>query len=397
MTLDVLKVVENLREAVRSSVRQTGDAQSALVRLVRNFDDREVLQRIERARTSWLLGVALDRYFTTYSVVERSLGRYTCIATDGSLVASDRHGPLSYAVINIGYCVLRYGDVADAELGAEPTVLWRDEDLWITEESRRIPVSGTILGIRRAVMELETGLRLAAAQDAPVVVLQDGTLIPWGLEGQTTAVVSWALPRFTGVLAAYRERRLPVAGVISSPGSRDIVNALRVAACDYPTLGKPVDCDDCLLRVQRGERQQACSIVPPVTDRWLFQRSEAVRLQPGDRTGCFRSQSTILRQFPEDDRIVFFYFHTGTEIARVEIPLWIAWDRPLLELIHAVLWDQCQRSRGYPLALQEAHEQAVVHHQERAQLEVLIDQLYARHGIVAERSAKERSKRVRFA
>jgi len=397
MTLDLVKIASALREAVASSAAQFQDAHDGLLNVLAAFDDQEVAERINRARTSWLLGVALDRYFGSIPAPAERLASYTCVATDGSIVASDRHGPLHYAVINIGFCILSYGKEPDAQLGAEPTVLWREEDLWITDGSRRIPVSGAVLGMRRAVMELDAGLQWASVASPPVAVLQDGTLIPWSLEGQAAPVVSWAMDQFAQALAAYRERGIPVAGVISRPGSRDIVNVLRVAACDYPAAGRAVDCDDCLQRVQRGERRQACLVVPNVTDRWLFARCSAVQLRPGERTGCYRSRSTILRQLPEEDQIAFFYLHTGTEIARVELPLWVARDARLLEFVHAVIWDQCQRARGYPLALQEAHERAVVNWHERVQLETLVDQLYAFQGLFAERSAKERSKRVRLA
>ncbi|MCX2726054.1 DNA double-strand break repair nuclease NurA [Thermomicrobium sp. 4228-Ro] len=397
MTLDLLKVIDALRQAVVESSVQTRHREPELLDLLATFDDDEVLQRIERAKTSWLLGIALDRYFVKYPAPAIPADGYSCIATDGSIVASDRHGPLAYAVVNIGFCILQYGQTPEAHLGAEPTVLWREEDLWIADGARRIPVSGTVLGLRRAVMELRAGLSWIDRVTAPSVVLLDGTLIPWGLEGQATTVVQWVMREFAPALAAYRMRRVPVAGIISYPGSRDIVNVLRVAACDYPVHGRVVDCDDCLLRVQRGERQQACLVVPNVTDRWLFGEFQTTRLAPGERTGCFRSRSTILQQLPEDDQIVFFYVQTGAEIARVELPFWIARDSSLLDLVHAVVWDQCQRARGYPLALQEAHEQAVIHWQERAQLETLIQQLYAAYGLIMERSAKERSKRVRFA
>ncbi len=397
MTLDLTKVIEALREAVEVSVSQVQGTHEELQRLLTSFDDADVLERIEHARTSWLLGIALEQYFTKYSPPERGSSAYTCVATDGSIVASERHGPLQYAVINIGYCVLSYGPTPSARLGAEPVVLWREEDLWIADGARRIPVLGTLLGVRRAVMELVAGFQQAKEASSPVVVLQDGTLIPWGLEGQATSIVDWALRAFADALATYRRARIPVAGVISYPGSRDIVNVLRVAACDYPLQGRAVDCDDCLLRVQRGERQQACRIVPNVTDRWFFEQYEPVRLRPGERTGCYRSRSTILRQFPDEDRIVFFYLHTGTEIARVEVPFWVAADAALLDQVHAVIYDQCERARGYPLALQEAHECAVVHQHERTQLESLIERLYASLGTVPVRSAKERSKRVRLA
>lgn len=398
MTLDLLKIAAELRRAVQGLTQNASGDLTAFQQLLVRFDDREVQERIRSAKTSWLLGIPMEQYFQRVAPPPREdLFPYSCVATDGSTLVNDRHGPLQFLVVNVGYCILRYGEQSEASLGAEPRCLWREEDLWIVDGVCRIPLSGAAVSILRAVIELEQGLHCADTIGQRVVVLQDGTLIPWGLEGQVTAVIRWALERYQPTLAAFRSRRIPVLGFISFPGSREIVNVLRVAACDYPLQGRAIDCDDCQAKAQRGEREVACRVVPNVTDRWLFGHVDHVRLLPGERTGCFRSQSTILRHFPAEDQIVFFYFHTGSEIARVELPYWVACDAQLLDLVHAVIWDQCQRARGYPLALQEAHEQAVVRHVERAQVEVLLDQFFADCGRVQERSAKERSKRVRYA
>ena len=50
----------------------------------------------------------------------------------------------------------------------------------------------------------------------------------------------------------------------------------------------------------------------------------------------------------------------ATEIARVEVPDWLADDPELLALSHAMLVKQCELGLGYPVAISEAHEQAVI-------------------------------------
>jgi hypothetical protein len=52
------------------------------------------------------------------------------------------------------------------------------------------------------------------------------------------------------------------------------------------------------------------------------------------------------------------YVHAGAEIARVEFPAWV--DPPGLERLAACVADQIRKGMGYPVALAEAHEQAVV-------------------------------------
>src|SRR5438067_8777327 len=51
------------------------------------------------------------------------------VATDGSQIEPDRHGPSEYYLINIGWAVLRYGGRAAAELASAPTLAYELDDL----------------------------------------------------------------------------------------------------------------------------------------------------------------------------------------------------------------------------------------------------------------------------
>jgi NurA-like 5'-3' nuclease len=97
-----------------------------------------------------------------------------------------------------------------------------------------------------------------------------------------------------------------------------------------------------------------------VTDRILFSRV----LNPGERSSLFESSSRILESYA-DHNIYFFYLNIGEEIARVEIPKWVAEDGGLLNLVHTLIFDQAKKGNGYPAALIEAHEQAVVKGKDR--------------------------------
>jgi hypothetical protein len=60
------------------------------------------------------------------------------------------------------------------------------------------------------------------------------------------------------------------------------------------------------------------------------------------------------------------------------------------------VWDQAQLGRGYPIALQEAHEQAVLSMADRRLVEETVERLLATQGIVVTRTGKDGSKRGRF-
>lgn len=164
-----------------------------------------------------------------------------------------------------------------------------------------------------------------------------------------------------------------------------MVNALRVAECPYA----PPDCDRHCSGL--GNFQRPCDSVGGVLDRDLF----AGLLDPGERSALFSSASSIVQRYGRH-AVRFFYLNVGGEIARVEAPRWVAESPSLLGLAHSLALDQCQRGRGYPAALAEAHEQAVVREADQEQFWRLVENALARQGLPAATSAKETSKRRRW-
>jgi len=118
-------------------------------------------------------------------------------------------------------------------------------------------------------------------------------------------------------------------------------------------------------------------------------------LKPGERSDIYKSSSKILRVGYGEQGIYFFYLNVGPEIVRLEVPQWVARDEEKSSLLQALVYDQCQRGRGYPSALQEAHEQAVITGPERRVVESLVEEALAKEGIVLARSGKATSKRER--
>jgi hypothetical protein len=80
---------------------------------------------------------------------------------------------------------------------------------------------------------------------------------------------------------------------------------------------------------------------------------------------------------------------------RVEIPQWVAEDRKKLELLHAVLIEQCNMmgAKPYPYLLHRAHETAVVRREEKDQVEQLLAlELRRVRAEVGDRSYKDSAK-----
>ena len=87
-------------------------------------------------------------------------------------------------------------------------------------------------------------------------------------------------------------------------------------------------------------------------------------------------------------RVYFFLLATGDEIARVEMPEWVARDQALLGLLHAVLVDQCAKGFGYPAVLARADDRAVISLGDRACSKRWCSRSWRAEGVMARPSAK---------
>lgn len=395
MSLDLTKLVSQVAEMV-SYLRATGrDRQRRLERareVLGSQRDIEGLRgKIEASRTTWLVA----------GLVEGLAGRceppplppdYAVLASDGSHIDVDRHRSTRCYLINIGSAALSYGSRPDASLESRPSLYAGDDDLVLADPTvpgREQPIEGTLLGIKRAVAECGRLVEMCreAPPDVPALALLDGSLILWNLEAYADFVAEELLDRgFLSCLEAMgglaESRRLALASYISLPRSTDVINALKVAACPRETVDSD-RCPECQTR--------ECQGLAGVRDRDLF----AGLLGPGERSPVFLSSSRILRRYGAQ-RVHFFYLQTDEEVARVEVPLWVARSEDLLGLTHRLVLDQCRRGQGYPVALGEAHEKAVVTGADADGFWRLVETSMAGERLPVTASAKSRSKRTRW-
>ena len=71
-------------------------------------------------------------------------------------------------------------------------------------------------------------------------------------------------------------------------------------------------------------------------------------------------------------------------------------DESRLNLVHTLVLDQCQRGQGYPVALSEAHEKAVVTGADRENFWELVESSMIEEHMPTLGSAKSFSKRTRW-
>ncbi len=324
--------------------------------------------RVVAAKTSWLVAEPLEP-LGAYPM--KPLGAYRVIASDGSQIMPDRHDHLPCFLVNTGLVDIDY-TAGTAKLGSKPEVSWAPEDVYPLVGGIRQEADPRVVGARRFAAECDA-LREAIADPTATttVALVDGTLLLWWLEPEPDRLRGLAphdlktqtfdaFRRFVGT--AERSGTL-LGGYLSSPRSTDVVSMLKVVMCTE----EPVDCDRCpydagtkswhaqlefagtsLLPVP----SKPCEEAHPVTDAALHWSL----LAEGERSARFRSSARVADAY--EAPIDFVYLNVGAEIARLEFPAWTTPDG--LQTLCGAIVDQCAKGMGYPVALSEAHEQAVV-------------------------------------
>jgi len=393
VSLDLTKVVAQIWGMV-AGLKAGGEERRERLRYAldvlrdKSIDLDRLRQRIEdsQRKTTWLVAGLVDGLDRRYKLPPLPK-EFTVIATDGSHIDVDRHRSARCYLINIGAAVLDYGANPSATLDSLPRLYFGDEDLVIApEKGRGQLVEGMLLGIKRAVEEIKHLATLAKElpPNSPTLALIDGSLILWNLEAYPEFVTEALLDKgFILCLEEIRKLKIALASYISFPRSTDVVNALRVAICPY----EAPDCDRYC-----PNKAKDCDKVAGVQDRELF----IELLAQGERSALFISQSSIVQKRYGEHRVYFFYLRVGDEIARVEIPQWVAKDEGLLNLTHGLILDQCRRGLGYPVALSEAHEKAVVTTADREEFWQVVESLMVEEKMPTPTSAKSFSKRTRW-
>lgn len=402
MALDLartLSQVEAMAQEMQARQEERARRLQALLEVAASLDPQQVNRRAE----GWLpyldvLPAGLTTGVAGAHPAPDPPASYSVVAVDGSHIDVDRHLPARCYLINLGYCLIKYGGEPGARLESDPHLYAAEEELALRDPAsgQEVAVEGALLGLKRTVEEFKALVRLAggAPPDRPTLALVDGSLVLWGLAGGRES----AYPQFVrhallrdGLAPALKEmerlakgREVLPAGYISLPRGAEVVNALRVALC-------PQEPPVCSPWRPAPEGPCPCLAGHGVSDRELF----SLLLRPGQRSPLFFTRSSVVRQeYPW--KVYFFYLHTGGEVARVEVPAWVAESPRRLEMAHSLVLDQVRRGGGYPQALVEAHEQAVVTGADREAFRQMVHRVLEGHRLPVYTSEKARSKRVRW-
>lgn len=281
----------------------------------------------------------------------------TLIAADGSQINPDRHASVQFGLVNVGAIIMQLNSAEAPEISTKSELLFGDDLL-----PNGIPMSDGMVALKRDLAERMKLDELSKGIKGQVVTFTDGPIELWGAKGEDASAYEDFVEKYIGVLSRLQARGVITAGYVDKPSADLVVRLLEIAMADNEQLQKLRE-----FHPLRG-----------VSDRWLYGEREKPLLPPGHRSAVFRIQSGSEKRYTGVLSLHFFYLNVGTQghpwPVRVEIPKWVVDDREKLDLLHAVLVEQCRTmgSKPYPYLLHRAHETAVVKNEEKQQIEQLL-------------------------
>ena len=382
MTLELNKVTQQVTRLGEQTAQRKREleAYTPQVReiLQARRDDPQLIELAQRAAETkrWRGAIPIGEPLDSAIEPPPHPARLSIVAGDGSQIYPDSHGIALYYLINIGTIVFRHGSGQAPIVNTYPTVSSEAESA-VDDDV----ISGPVVNARRDVGELTriADWALAEVATTPTVALMDGTLALWV---QTASIPEAEQDRVQRDYLQQLDRlcnaRLPIGAFLSRPRSTNLTQLAYLANFDDPDKALSSVMND-RSAAFKGLRDTA------VLAAWL---------QPGQRSALFEvapAWNTTYRD--RGHSIHFFFVNVGTpgqpEIARVEVPVWIAQDRSAVGALHTAIVEQCKVSPGYPYVLARAHEIAVVTNAERAEFDKMIATQLTRQGLEAKLSEKQ--------
>ena len=396
MPLEFSKVAAQIENMVAKVGLEGEERRGRLARALKLFAEADadaLIAKIASCNTPWPVAGIAHGFNQQYNP-PNCPQEFTVLATDGSHIEVDRHNSVRCYLINIGSVAIHYGKEPDAQIASEAHVYFGD-DLALTDPvSGRVElIEGTLLGVKRSIAEC-SALADVVSEQPPgraTLAMIDGSLVLWGLspkdyEGfiREELLDKDYLSAFDRMHKRSIDSPSALCAYTSFPRNSEFVNALRVYVCGCD----PVECERC----RQEKRKRECDDIEGIADGVLFD----ALLDVGQRSAVFSSGSKYVQKYYGEHKIGFFYLKAGDEIARVEIPQWVADHDDLINMVHSLALDQCRRGLGYPVVLIEAHEKAVVTAADRETFRLLVERAMAEAGINIQMSGKSRSKRTRW-
>ena len=332
----------------------------------------ELLEQLNRQGDRLLFAAAEPiEPLDTRIAIEAAPEAHTVISSDGSQISPSHHEIAYCYLLNISRVIIHYGQSRYPVLDSLPEVIYRPEDLYA---SRRWGIrTEEWMGYKRtaaeAVMLGELGQTCAKTGSVPALAMTDGSLIYWFLEQIPADARDEILNPVLESWDLSRKANIPVMGYISASRSGEALSFLRLQAC-------PFEQPNCMAHCEERRNETPCNPFAPLRDVTLW----STLISPGERGPIWKSSADILGCYGKH-AVYFCYVHVGAEIARIEFPEWVVENNQLLNSALSLMLAQVQKGFGYPVALAEAHNQAVVRGGDRTRFFTLLEQQMIRAGL----------------
>lgn len=374
-------ISDHLSQEAEAARRRVAIAQGLMAQARLHHEEQVEQLQTYRDRLIFTAAEPLEP-LDTRQTIDAAPAAHSVLSADGSQISPSHHEIAYCYLLNISRVIIHYGQSRYPLLDSLPEIIYRPEDLYAARQWG----IGTEewMGYRRtaaeAIMLGELGAQLGAPGPAtgefangdgavPTLALTDGSLIHWFLDPLPAPARDQILQPMLAAWEQLRQAQVPLMGYISASRSGEALNFLRLQACPYPQ-------PDCLTHCEDNRAQPPCQSFAPLRDVTLW----ATALSPGERGPLWQSSADILSHYGPH-RVYFCYVHVGAEVARVEFPQWVIEDEALLDSALSLMLAQVQKGFGYPVALAEAHNQAVVRGGDRTRFFALLEQQMIRAGL----------------
>jgi len=318
MDNELLKYLQDAAQTAANRVRSRDDAIAGLWKRLGTVQEQpDLFERIKTAQQAHWAGAVPTNEGAGEAFIVDVDAAMPVAAVDGSQVAPEYDAPVVWAYAQ-----------AVAVLMGKPVSI-RKSTFLSEDDLEKYRMSPGIIDAVRGCLEMQVAAR-AASSYPDHVVLTDGGLLPW-MSDQPTL-----LDEYTRHLESCDGKS--VAAVISGPRSRLLINLIRLADASNPSD-------------MQHERKG-------VKDIHLMNYG----LNPGQRSAVFRHGSPRNDRFLERKAGICFFFLkiTAHEIARIEIPEWVAIDTQVVNEVAASVLSDSQALQGYSYLLAQAHNQVVI-------------------------------------
>ncbi len=291
-----------------------------------------------------------DKLQVTHQVISQN-GGYSVLGVDGSQVHPDRSMSRVWCgLVNIGGIALHYSKSSRVEFFSSPEIVFESD-------CAPFGLSPETIDLMRTARELELAcdwaLQIQETTGNSPLVLIDGNLLFWFLDSKSDALKSHFFKRYCAALERLAENHIVTASYVSAPRSCDLLTMIWKPYSTGSGRSESIFCDADLLA------------------DWLLEFH---------RTEFFPMTTAMAQEYSPQTRPWFCYFNVGDEIVRIEVLGWMVQnDREnkdsVIECVLSQICDQALKGRGYPVALSEAHERAVIKTSDRLTFFQSLDRL----------------------